>query len=141
MYHFLFSYIVNGTNSRPFLSKQPNTALQPIKIDFGRDRSRVADDNRIEEPSRNSNNLPRTLGNTGTEMETESLLISESEIQHILDEGGVDDDDDASPSVLRQKKRKRSPEESSEPLLGDERDKAILIADDDDDSDGGEDFM
>ena len=139
-FHCPFSYIVNGTNSRPFLSKHPNTALQPVKIDFGRDRSRVADENGIEEPQRNSNKLPRTLGNSGTEMGTESLLISESEIQHILDENWMDDDEDASPSVLRQKKRKRSPVESSEPL-GDKRDKAILIADDDTNSDGGEDFM
>ncbi|KAI8357754.1 P-loop containing nucleoside triphosphate hydrolase protein [Mortierella sp. GBAus27b] len=140
------SYIINGANSRPFLSKQTNTALQPIRIDFGRDVSRVADENRIDGPSRNPSSIPRPPQSQVTE--AVSPMISESEIQQILDSEGLesdhdDGDDDALPPVLRQK-RKWSPTEPTEPTRSGRLDKGrqqtILITDDDD-SDEGEDFM
>ncbi|KAG0211041.1 hypothetical protein BGX28_008611 [Mortierella sp. GBA30] len=100
------------------------TVAAKLKIDFGRDRSRTADDDETgvgssapaakPKPKRTPEKS-RVTNNGMDENDTAAVHISESEIQHILDEenwseaGRENDDDDDMPLMSRSRfKRKRT---------------------------------
>ncbi|KAF9997885.1 hypothetical protein BGZ65_006556 [Modicella reniformis] len=132
------AYIINGPRSSP---KHLNAALQPVLIELGRDGSRVADENRIEEPKNQDVQLqqqPSHSREAQQKSQTDSPpLISEREINQILDNEDEDEDD----LVLRRKnKRNASPIEAFQSVStgrreGDKSRRIVIKIEDDGDDD------
>ncbi|KAI8603612.1 P-loop containing nucleoside triphosphate hydrolase protein [Dissophora ornata] len=137
------AYIINGPRSSPFVSKRPLSALPSVIVEFGRDPSRVANENRAEVPFAVHDRKRKTGGG---QKSSEIDEISESDIQLLLDEEEPSEDGHASPIMARQKRRRdpvdlikdRQRNESSQASQSKSRKLVITVSDDEDD---GQDFM
>ncbi|KAI7829726.1 P-loop containing nucleoside triphosphate hydrolase protein [Gamsiella multidivaricata] len=99
------AYIVNGPRANPFLSKVPSSILPSIKIVFGRDTSRIADDNSAGTPFGIGKRPFKCAAGRVSKDDDVGGEISERHIQEILDDEDSAEDDHASPLMERRKRK------------------------------------
>ncbi|KAG0301400.1 hypothetical protein BGZ98_008395 [Dissophora globulifera] len=147
------AYIVNGARSNPFLSGRPTSTLPSIMIEFGRDPSRIADENDVNQPIGSSRSQH---GPDNAQKTNETDRVSGTDVHLILDEvDSSDDTDHASPLMMRHKRKHNSGDnrmathgQMSETASANKNRKMVITVLDDDDDDYGdpddlddEDFM
>ncbi|KAK3824307.1 MAG: P-loop containing nucleoside triphosphate hydrolase protein [Linnemannia gamsii] len=128
------AYILNGPRAGQFMTKQPSMSLPPVKVEFGRDPSRSAEEIEVKVPKVRTSSggssgtasagKKKTTASTPSQSDKATRMVygdqeddfSDSDIQFLLDQddersnnGNVDmdEDDDFEPLMNRSKNKKR----------------------------------
>ena len=97
-----YRYIINGPRSTPFLTKRASTSVPTVMIEFGRDISRVADDNWTGSPQ---------TATTNSTLEQAVQQISDGD--DLADENGDENDGNNGVPLQSHAKRRKTVHKAS----------------------------